>query len=377
MAKAQSRPTGGGALRPATSSKAWATRSSSASANGRPTSCSPIGMPLGIEPHGQAERGQAQIVDRPDQRAQAVGDRHEAGVAAGVGVGDPRASRPGTSAAPGRRHRRRPRRRSARSMGAARGQRPQIVDAGEREARLHPGDGLRVVVAVARPRPARDAAPRTSASITARRRRVERAEAAAASERVTLMPASARCAMPRSTAAATSASTSASRPSRATASRKPAHAAPQRWPHSPGPVARLVVGSSGSAPAIACRTRATSSARAGQRADMVEREGKRHAAGAADPAIGRLQPDQPAAGGRDRGSSRRCRSPGSPGSRPCRHRGGPAAGRAAGDPARVPGVARVAGVRVVAGDAERELDHVEPADIDRHPPRRGGRGPWR
>ena len=72
------------------------TRSSSASANGRATSWRPIGMPLRVEADRQAQRRQAQVVERADQGAQAVGDRDEAGVAAGVGLGDAAASPPGS-----------------------------------------------------------------------------------------------------------------------------------------------------------------------------------------------------------------------------------------------------------------------------------------
>ena len=126
-------------------SKAWATRSSSPSANGLATSWSPIGMPSASRPDRQAQRRQAQIVERPDQGADALATATKR-ASPPVSVSAMRGVAPGWSAGPGYRPRRTPRRRTARA--AARGP-PARADSPTPE-RAKPGSirasGLRVVV---------------------------------------------------------------------------------------------------------------------------------------------------------------------------------------------------------------------------------------
>ena len=191
-------------------------------------------------------------------------------------------------------------------------QRPHIVDAGQVEAR-----------APFAPRSAgcsRRAAATTcsrwsaahSTSITTRRSALSGSNGGSV-DRPRRMPAVASTADGLLDRAATSASTGASDPRLATARRRPAHAEAEPGPivgHRPPARRRVVV----VLPGDRLQHQRQVLGRASQRADMIERVRQRHAAIAADPAVGRLQPDHAAAGGRDSGSSRRCPSPASPGS---------------------------------------------------------------
>ena len=97
---------------------------------------------------------------------------------------------------------------------------------------------------------------------------------------------------------------------------------------------------------------------AGERADVVERPGKRDHAAAPDAAVGRLEADDAAEGGgeADRATGVAAeRAEGGAG----RDRGGAAAGAATGHAGRVPGVGDRAVVRVDAGGAHGELVQVE------------------
>src|SRR3546814_1813881 len=94
---------------------------------------------------------------------------------------------------------------------------------------------------------------------------------------------------------------------------------------------------------------------------MVVREGQRHGAVTADPAVGRLHADEVAAGCRNPDRSAGIRTECAV-EKPRRDRGTGSARRTAGDASLVPGIAYRSGDLVVSGRTERELHHVEAGD---------------
>jgi hypothetical protein len=104
--------------------------------------------------------------------------------------------------------------------------------------------------------------------------------------------------------------------------------------------------------------------RAGHRADVIEREGERHDAAAADPAVGRLHPGDAA---HRRGVADRAAGIGAErgGEEPGGEAGAAAARRAAGEMVAVPRVARRRPGQVEAGAADRELVGRQLAEQDR------------
>ena len=97
---------------------------------------------------------------------------------------------------------------------------------------------------------------------------------------------------------------------------------------------------------------------AGERADIVGREGERHHAVAADTRLRRLDPAHPVRSGgktdRPAGVRSQCREGETGGDRRTRSTGG-----AAGDIRKIPGIAAIAVMTIVAGAVLRELRHVE------------------